>query len=152
MCSLERTLRYSHVLTRHCSSHLLLELAYPKHEYRWPTLRPPCDDAITMKNTFFCIIWNDLFISEVKMKPCFIFRNFQNGRHFEVATNFFTAIDTENWICQPDSHQHFRYFELLIDPIPEIVTEIYQFQNLTYLVSWWPHRWRHECTKHILHN
>ena len=36
---------------------------------------------------FFGIIWDDIFISEVKLKLCFIFRNFQNG-HFELATNF----------------------------------------------------------------
>ena len=54
------------------------------------TLRPPCDvidDVITMKNTF----WYNLgrsFISEVKMKQCFIFQSFQIGRYFEVATNF----------------------------------------------------------------
>ena len=70
------------------------------------------------------------------MKQCLIFRNFQNGRHFEVATNFFAGSNTGGWIYQPDSHQHFRYFELLIDRIAEILTEIYQFQNLTYFVSW----------------
>ena len=35
-----------------------------------------------LKN-FFGIIWDDLFISEVKLKLCLIFQNFQNGRHFE---------------------------------------------------------------------
>ena len=39
-------------------------------EYRGLTLRPPCgvidviDDVIIMINTFFGIIWDDLFISE----------------------------------------------------------------------------------------
>ena len=47
------------------------------------------DDVIIMKNTFCCIIWDDLLISEVKLKLCLIFQNFQNGRHFELATNFF---------------------------------------------------------------
>ena len=61
-------------------------------EYRWPTLRPPCDvidDVIIMKILFFGIIWDDLFISEVKLKLCSIFQNFQNGSYFELATNFF---------------------------------------------------------------
>ena len=44
------------------------------------------DDVIIMKNG---IIWNDLFISEVKLKLCLIIQNFQNGRHVELATNFF---------------------------------------------------------------
>ena len=42
-------------------------------EYRGPTLRPPCDvidDVIIMKILFFGIIWDDLFISEVKLKLC----------------------------------------------------------------------------------
>ena len=62
-------------------------------EYRGPTLRPPCDamdDVIIMK-IFWGIIWDDLFISEVKWKLCLIFQNFQNGRHFELAKNFFTG-------------------------------------------------------------
>ena len=44
-------------------------------EYRGPTLRPQCDiidDVITMKNIFSDIIWNDLFISQVKLKLCLI--------------------------------------------------------------------------------
>ena len=124
-------------------------------EYRGPTLRPPCDaidDVIIMKILFFCIIWDDLFISEVKLKLRLIFQNFQNGRHFELATNFFTGSYTGSWIYQKDSHEHFRHFELLIDAVAQILTEIYQFQNLTYFVILWRHQWRHECAKHNLHN
>ena len=119
-------------------------------EYRGSTLRPPCnviDDVIVMK-ILFGIIWDDLFISEVKLKLCLVFQNFQNGRHFEPATNFFTESYTESWIYQKDSHEHFRHFELLIDA----VAIIYQFQNLTYFVILWRHQWRHECVKHNLHN
>ena len=42
-------------------------------EYRGPTLRPPCDvidHVIIMKILFFGKIWDDLFISEVRLKPC----------------------------------------------------------------------------------
>ena len=63
-------------------------------EYRGPTFRPPydvIDDVSIMKNTFYGIIWDDLFISEVKLKLCLISQNliFQNSRHFELAKNFF---------------------------------------------------------------
>ena len=54
-------------------------------EYRGSTLRPPCDvidDVIIVKILFFCIIWDELFIFEVKLKLCLIFQNFQNGRLF----------------------------------------------------------------------
>ena len=124
-------------------------------EYGGPTLRPPCDvidDVIIMKILLFGIIWDDLFISEVKLKLSLIFQNFQNGRYFELATNFFTGSYTGSWICQKDGHEHFRHFELLIDALAQILTEIYQFQNLTYFVTWWRHRWRHECVKHNLQN
>ena len=63
-------------------------------EYRGTTLRPPCDvidDVIIMKILLFGIILDNLFISEVKLKLCLIFQNFQNGRYFELATNFFTG-------------------------------------------------------------
>ena len=49
-------------------------------EYRRPTLRLPCDvidDLIIMKKAFLGIIWNDLFISEVKLKLCPIIKNFK---------------------------------------------------------------------------
>ena len=124
-------------------------------EYRGPTLRPPCDaidDVIIMKILFFGIIWDDLFISDVNLKLCLIFQNFQNGRHFELATNFFTGSYTGSWIYQKDSHEHFRHFELLIYALAQILTEIYQFQNLTYFVILWRHQWRHECVKYNLHN
>ena len=81
-------------------------------------------------------MWDDLFISEVKLKLCLIFQNFQNGHHFEVATNFFTGSYTGRRIYQKDGHEHFRHFELLIDALAQILTEIYQFQNLTYFVTW----------------
>ena len=37
----------------------------------------------------------------------------------------------------------FPTFELLIDALAQILTEIYHFQNLTYFVTWWRHGWRH---------
>ena len=61
-------------------------------EYREMTLRSfsdVIDDVITMKIFFSCIIWDDLFISDVKLKLCFIFWHFQNGRYFELSTKFF---------------------------------------------------------------
>ena len=65
-------------------------------------------------------LWHNLFISEVTLKLCLIFQDFQNGRHFELAT--FSA-------------EVIQYFELLIDALAQILTEIYQFQYLTYFVT-----------------
>ena len=123
-------------------------------EYRGPILRRPCDvinDAIILKISF----WHNLgrsFHMWGQIEAVLIFQNFQNGRHFEHATNFFTGSYTGSWIYQADSHQHFRHFELLIVAVAQILAEICQFQNLTYFVSLWRHQWRHECVKHNLHN
>ena len=92
----------------------------------------------------FGITWDDLFISDVKWKLCLIVKIFQNGRHFELATNFFTGTYTGSWIYQKDSHEHFGHFELLINALAQILAEWYQFKNLTYFVTWWRYQWRHE--------
>ena len=62
-----------------------------KDEYRRPTLTSRCDvisDVINIKSTFFGSISDGLSIFNVKMNLSKIFRNFQNGRHFEVRANF----------------------------------------------------------------
>ena len=47
----------------------------------------PLTPSMTSSPWFFLgIIWDDRFIFEVKLKLCLIF---QNGRHMELATNFF---------------------------------------------------------------
>ena len=71
---------------------------------------------------------------------------------FWARDKLFTGSYTGSWIDQKDSHEHFQHFELLIDALAQILTEIYHFQNLTYFVTWWRHRWCHECVKHNLHN
>ena len=68
------------------------------NEYRGPNLWPYCDfidDVIAMKY-IFGIIWDELFISEIKMKLCLIFQNILNGHHFEVATYLFTFLTGSN--------------------------------------------------------
>ena len=86
-------------------------------EYRGPIWGHPVTWSMTSTSWkyFFGIIWDDLFISEVKLKLCLIFQNVQNGRLFELATNFFTGSYTGRRIYQKDSHEHFRHFEFLID-------------------------------------
>ena len=38
---------------------------------------------------FFCLIRDDLLMSEVRLKLCLLLKKNQNGRHFELARNFF---------------------------------------------------------------
>ena len=62
-----------------------------KHEYRRPTLTSRCDvirDVINIKSTYLGLILDGLSISNVKMNLSKIFRNFQNGRNFEVRRTF----------------------------------------------------------------
>ena len=62
-----------------------------KHEYRRPTLTSRCDvisDVINIKSTFFRLISDGLYISNVKMNLSQISRNVQNGRHFGVQARF----------------------------------------------------------------
>ena len=63
---------------------------------------------------------------------------------FWARDKLFTVSYTGRRIYQKDSHEHFRHFELLIDAVIQILTKNYQFQNLTYFVTWWRHEWRHE--------
>ena len=51
------------------------------------------DDVIT--TIFFGLIWDDLFISEVKLKLCLIFQNLKNGHHFELDKLFLTEVIPE---------------------------------------------------------
>ena len=44
--------------------------------------------VIKIKNVFSGLISDDLSISAVKINPSQIFRNFQNGRHFQVWQAF----------------------------------------------------------------
>ena len=90
-------------------------------EYRGPTLRPPCDvidDVIIMKILLFGIIWDDIFISEVKLKLCLIFQktqtNSQTNKHTGWKHHLANAGDNKtefavfNWIFQylKNSHRH----------------------------------------------
>ena len=61
------------------------------NEYRRQTLTSRCDvisDFADIKSTFSQICLDDLPISAVKMNLTKMFRNFQNGRHFEDQMNF----------------------------------------------------------------
>ena len=77
------------------------------------------------ENTFLGIIWDDPFVSEVKLKLCLIL---ENARHFLGRDKLFTGSNTRYWINQQNSHEHFRYFELLIHALVEILMENSNFK------------------------
>ena len=98
-----------------------------KHEYRRPTLTSRCDvisDVINIKNTFSGTISDGLSISDVKMNLSKIFRNFQNGRHFEVRAIFQTGSCTETWVLHKDRPCSSLSCELLFDVLAKKLTEL----------------------------
>ena len=107
--------------------------------------RSPCEiinDVITMTNTYHGIIWDDLIISDLKLKLCLFFYIFTMailGRD-----NLFTGSDTISWMYQQDSHGHLRHFEYLTDAIAQILMEIWLLKVLVYFGTWWRHQWCHE--------
>ena len=87
-----------------------------------------------------------------QIEAVFNISKFSKWPPFWARDKLFTGSYTGSWIYQKNRHEHFRHFELLIDALAQILPEIYRFQNFTYFLSWWRHRWRHECVKHNLHN
>ena len=89
-----------------------------KHEYRRRTLTSRCDvisDVMNIKNTFYLIMCDVLSISYVKMNLSQIFRNFQNGRHFEVHVRYWTGGCIGIWVIHQDRLCHSLHFEILFD-------------------------------------
>ena len=112
MYNLERQLWYWHLLTRHCPCNLLPESTSPKHEYREK-------------------LWGHPVTSSMTSSP----KNFQNGRHFELATNFFTESYTGSWIYQKDNHEHFRHFDRRSNSNSDGDISISKFDLFCYLVT-----------------
>ena len=112
-----------------------------KHEYRRRTLTSRCDvisDVMNIKNTYYVIMCDVLSISYVKMNLSQIFRNFQNGRHFEVHVRYWTGSCIGIWVIHQDRLCHSLHFEILFDVLAWILTELWLFQNLTYFLILWP--------------
>ena len=121
-------------------------------EYRRTILRSSCDvieDVISMKNIFCCIIWDDLLIPDVKLKLQWIFKKKSKWRNFRAGANFFVESVTRSWTHYKKSQEHALHFELLIDVLAWILGKLWQFQNLTYFLTWWRHLWRHQHKKSI---
>ena len=91
-----------------------------------------------LKTVFSKVISDDLSIPDVRMSLSEIFRNFQNGRHFDVQAIFLTGSCTGNAVLHRDRPCHSLYFEVLFDVLAQILTELWLFQNLTYFFTSWP--------------
>ena len=63
-------------------------------EYRGPILRPSIDviDYVIIMENFFGIMWDDLFISEVKLKLCLIFQHFQMATILSSRQTFYRKL------------------------------------------------------------
>ena len=96
---------------------------------------------------FSCIIWDDLSISDGKLKLQWIFQKFSKWRNFRAGANFFVESVTGSWTHHQKSQEHALHFELLIDVLAQILGKLWQFQNLTYFLTWWRHLWCHQHQK-----
>ena len=51
---------------------------------------------------------------------------------------FLTGSPNDSWVYKIDSQSNSLHFELLINVLAQILTELRQFQNLTYFFTSWP--------------
>ena len=117
MYNLERPLRYSHVLTKHCPCHLLPERASPKHEYRGPTLRPPCyviehhnPHRSPWKILFLAQCWRVFSFLWSKWSCVSYFRIFKMAAMLRSRQTFFIVSNTGSWIYQQKKPCAFSIF------------------------------------------
>ena len=71
---------------------IALATCSPKHEFRGQLWGQPVTSSMTSspwKLLLFGIIWDNLFISEVKLKLCLRFEKFQNGRNLRSRQTFY---------------------------------------------------------------
>ena len=148
MYNLEPRLRYLHLSTRHCPCNLLPEPTSPK-------LNIEGNFEATLwrhrgchhQGKFLGIIWDVFFISEVKLKLCLIFQNFQNGRHFVLATNFFFYRKWYRKLNIPEIWPlAFPTFNPLDQRFSSNIDVYIKISKLTHFVTWWLHQWCHEDT------
>ena len=120
MYNLERRLRYSHVLTSNCPQTLFPEQASPKHEYRQQLSGHPVTSS-----PWKILFWHNLGRSSHswgQIEAVFNISKFSKWPAFWGRDKlFFTGSNTGSCIYEQDSHEHFRYFELLIDAVAEIL-------------------------------
>ena len=67
-----------------------------------------------------------------QIEAVFNILTFSNWPPFWGRDEIFTGSDTGISICYKDSHEHLWHFELLIDALAQILTELLQFEVLTY--------------------
>ena len=105
-----------------------------KKEFRETTLRSFCDVIDDV------ILWKYLFLHNLgqsshfwcQFEAAFNILTFSKWPPFWARNEIFTGSDTGSWIFYEDSHKHLWHFELLIDALAQILTELLQFKVLTY--------------------
>ena len=82
--------------------------------------------------------WSFYFWCEIE--AVFDILTFSNWPPFWDRNANFTMSDTGNRICKNDSQENLWDFELLIDALAEILTELLQFKVLTHFETQWRHQ------------
>ena len=76
-----------------------------------------------------------------QIEAVFYIWTFSKWPPFWGRKELFTWSDTGIWICYNDSHEHLWHFELFIDALAQILTELLEFKVLTYFGTLWRHQW-----------
>ena len=81
--------------------------------------------------------WAIYIRSDVKLKLCWIFRNFKMTFNWGPG-NFFVGSVTRSTICNLNSQEHSWNFKLLVGALAQILMELWHFQNITFFnpVTW----------------
>ena len=91
------------------------------------------------KKLFCGIIWDALFIFEVRLKLCLTFQNFQNGRHFELDKLIFPEVIPEVERCNSNINGGISIskFDLFCDLVTSSMTSWIYIHIIVVIISWY---------------
>ena len=101
------------------------------------------------RETMTSSLWKYFFLHNLgwtfhcwcQIEAVFYIWTFSKWPPFWGRKEFFTWSDTGIWICYNDGHEHLWHFELFIDALAQILTELLEFKVLTYFGTLWRHQW-----------
>ena len=111
-----------------------------KHEYRKPIWRHAVTSPVASTTSKVLFLAKFLIIFPYLEKSKWIcikyFEIFKMAAILRSVSVFLRP--SESWVQWLDSQSNSLHFELLIDVLAQILSELRQFQNLTYFFTSWP--------------
>ena len=113
-----------------------------KHEYRKPIWHHAVTSPVTSTTSKVLFLAKFLIIiSHVEMSKWICLKYFEIFKMAAILRSgsvFLRGSQSESWLQRLDSQSNSLHFELLIDVLAQILSELRQFQNLTYFFTSWP--------------